>query len=917
MLTILYNIIIMPLVLIMELIFSIGYRAFSNPGLAIIGVSLGVNLLSFPLYRRADAIQDEEREIQKKMAPYIKHIRKSFKGDERFMILQAYYRQQNYSPLMVFRGSLPLLLQIPFFTAAYRYLSNLSLLNGTSFFIFKNLGTPDQLIHIGGLTLNLLPILMTLINFISGYIYTRGFRLKDKAQLYILALFFLVFLYHCPSGLVFYWTLNNLFSLAKNIFMKLVPNPKKVLAYLISYASLVIFIVAAEKGLLYSVTRNALMIIAFIICNIPRFRIEHPGFIKRGGILKKKFAEYIPQNASVKMTVTFGVFLTFFMGAIIPLAVIGASPLEFVDKDDYINPLRYILTDLSICAGYFLVWGGIILYGFSDKKGRRVYNLVLYLISIAAVVNYMCFNRNFGSITIDLIFDRIPSFTLAEMAVNILVLLIIMIVAAWLLHRFPKVIEKVSLALLLGSLIFTGVNLMKVNSELAASDDVKEAKAASENAEPFITLSKSGKNVIVLMLDRAISGYVPYMFNENSELKEQFAGFTYYPNTISFGEHTNYGAPAIFGGYEYTPTEMNARDDELLKDKSDEALKVMPVLFSENGYNVTVADPPNAGYKTTPDLSIYDGLSGIKAVNTENGEYFSLLSDEEKKSYNSQQRYRNFFFYSLYRVMPRLLQPSVYDKGYYLSVEEANITKKFLERYAVLSNLEKLTTITDDDQNQFLMMQNSMPHNPVELQLPDYTPKQHVNNGDYTDISNYTIDGVTADVLNDPTPYHYHVNMSSFMRLGEWFDYLREEGVYDNTRIIIVADHGYGLGQFDYMIMDDGLDVQALNPLLMYKDFADSESETDDSFMTNADVPTMAMSGLIDDMTNPFTGKLISSDEKNAHDQIVTTADNHSVRENNGETFDTGDWAWYSVHDDIFDSSNWTNLGADNKAAEE
>ena len=35
---------------------------------------------------------------------------------------------------------------------------------------------------------------------------------------------------------------------------------------------------------------------------------------------------------------------------------------------------------------------------------------------------------------------------------------------------------------------------------------------------------------------------------------------------------------------------------------------------------------------------------------------------------------------------------------------------------------------------------------------------------------------------------HYQVNMAAFLKLGEWFDYLRENGVYDNTRIIIVSD---------------------------------------------------------------------------------------------------------------------------------
>lgn len=60
---------------------------------------------------------------------------------------------------------------------------------------------------------------MTVINIVSGMIYTRGMPLKSKIQLYGMALVFLVLLYGSPSGLVFYWTLNNVFSLIKNIVM--------------------------------------------------------------------------------------------------------------------------------------------------------------------------------------------------------------------------------------------------------------------------------------------------------------------------------------------------------------------------------------------------------------------------------------------------------------------------------------------------------------------------------------------------------------------------------------------------------------------------------------------------------------------------------------------------------------------------
>ena len=96
-------------------------------------------------------------------------------------------------------------------------------------------------------------------------------------------------------------------------------------------------------------------------------------------------------------------------------------------------------------------------------------------------------------------------------------------------------------------------------------------------------MSTTGQNVIVIMLDRAMGTQAPYIFNEKPELLEQFDGFTYYPNTVSYGVATNFGSPALYGGYEYTPEKMNERDTELLVDKHDEALKVMPVIFNNNG----------------------------------------------------------------------------------------------------------------------------------------------------------------------------------------------------------------------------------------------------------------------------------------------------------------------------------------------
>lgn len=111
--------------------------------------------------------------------------------------------------------------------AAYRFLSTLSVLDGAAWGPIRNLIEPDGLLRLGALTVNLLPILMTAINLISGALYARGSTLRLKLQILITALLFLVLLYQSPAGLVIYWTMNNLFSLGKNLMLQLSVRQKR------------------------------------------------------------------------------------------------------------------------------------------------------------------------------------------------------------------------------------------------------------------------------------------------------------------------------------------------------------------------------------------------------------------------------------------------------------------------------------------------------------------------------------------------------------------------------------------------------------------------------------------------------------------------------------------------------------------
>ncbi|MDR2759448.1 MAG: hypothetical protein LBB78_08705, partial [Spirochaetaceae bacterium] len=116
------------MVQIIELCYLFVYRLAHNTGLALFGVSMAVSALTLPLYFRAEAWQKAERDMEKRLAPKIAKIKAVFKGDEQYMMLSTYYRQNHYHPVYAMRNTFSLLIQIPFFIAAYSYLSHLEVL---------------------------------------------------------------------------------------------------------------------------------------------------------------------------------------------------------------------------------------------------------------------------------------------------------------------------------------------------------------------------------------------------------------------------------------------------------------------------------------------------------------------------------------------------------------------------------------------------------------------------------------------------------------------------------------------------------------------------------------------------------------------------------------------------------------------
>ena len=877
---ILYTIIIYPIAQIFEFVFVFAQRLFKETGLSIVFISGTVSILGLPLYMVAEKWQVVERNIQKLLAPKTAKIKAAFSGDERYMILSTYYRQNHYHPIYALRSSFGLLIQVPFFIAAYSYLSQLQALQGMPFFFIKDLGKPDALL--GGI--NLLPILMTLINCAAGAIYTRGLNVRDKVQIYGMALVFLVLLYNTSSGLVLYWTLNNVFSLVKEGYLKCPFKKKKfvlfgiisLFTFSLSYYSLFIHTGALKVRILLAVISIITGTFIWIIPLLSNFfkKINYISWTPR-----ENFSVFI--FSLLILWIATGFFL--------PSMLIGASPQEFSFVDNVKSPLFFILNAAVQALGLFVFWPLVIYFLFSEKV-KKIISILMVIISFSALCNMFVFSGNYGLISNDLVFSSTVSHNLKEVSINILILAILSALLIFIYIRgWKKILSFFVITFFLALVPFSIKNLFYINTEfIKLSQYYTPEQKTDVSISPIFHLSKTGKNVIVIMLDMAESAFIPYIFNENPELYQKYEGFVFYPNTVTFNGWTRGGAPPIFGGYEYTPEGMNNRPNVSLHDKRNEALLMMPTIFSADGFSVTITDPPYADNNWIPDLRIFDNEENVSGCITD-GVYTDLWL--KRNNYilppQSEVLKRNILWYAIFRETPLAFRQAIYYSGSWCASFSNYRMRNFLNGYAVLDFLKELTGFKPKKENSVLLMVNNTAHETWYLQAPDYKPQLNV--------TNYGKGPFSKDIW-------YHNNVGAIKRMSDYFDFLRSQEVYDNTRIILVSDHG----QLDITrVTKTGLPfhVDHFNPILLVKDFnAKGDMKTDMTFMTNADVPSLAMKNLIENPVNPFTGNTITTTSQKNNPLLILI---DRVQDKNETEIELNQQNTYYVHDNIFDEKNW------------
>jgi YidC/Oxa1 family membrane protein insertase len=198
------------------------YNLLGSYGLAIIILTVLVKLILWPLTAQATRSQKKMQSLQGPMSK----LREKYKGNSQKLNqeMMKFYKEHKVNP---FAGCWPILIQIPIFLGMFWMLRSAAELYGQSFLWAKDLSEQDHVGQIQGFSLNILPILMVVTQWLQMKLnpMQMGPELSDAQRINakmmrFMPFMFLIFLYFFSSALVLYWTVQNLMTIFQTLITK-------------------------------------------------------------------------------------------------------------------------------------------------------------------------------------------------------------------------------------------------------------------------------------------------------------------------------------------------------------------------------------------------------------------------------------------------------------------------------------------------------------------------------------------------------------------------------------------------------------------------------------------------------------------------------------------------------------------------
>ncbi len=200
------------------------FKHLGNFGLAILGCTVIIKLIFFPLANRSYVSMSRMKKVQ----PQMTEIRDRYKDDKarQQQALMELYKKEKINPLS---GCLPIFIQIPVFFALYKVLFiTIEMRHAPFYGWIQDLAAPDptSIFNLFGLIpwdppqflmIGVWPLLMGITMFIQMRLNPTP---PDKTQAMIFTWMPIVFTFMLasfPAGLVIYWAWNNFLSIIQQM----------------------------------------------------------------------------------------------------------------------------------------------------------------------------------------------------------------------------------------------------------------------------------------------------------------------------------------------------------------------------------------------------------------------------------------------------------------------------------------------------------------------------------------------------------------------------------------------------------------------------------------------------------------------------------------------------------------------------
>ncbi len=203
-----------------------------NWGLAIVVMTLLLKFATLPFTLAAS----RSTKRMQKVTPLLGEVREKYKNSpaKQQQAIVKLYKENKVNPL---GGCLPIFVTIPLFIGFFSILQSAVDLRFANFLWVKDLAAPDTVISFGThtlpllglthLTLNILPLLLgaTMI-FQTRVTPTPATDSTQGTMMKVMPLMYVAFCYNFASALSLYSTINGLFTIAQQLVINRLPEPK-------------------------------------------------------------------------------------------------------------------------------------------------------------------------------------------------------------------------------------------------------------------------------------------------------------------------------------------------------------------------------------------------------------------------------------------------------------------------------------------------------------------------------------------------------------------------------------------------------------------------------------------------------------------------------------------------------------------